>query len=154
MFQIEINYPTLQEEEQILARTGVPLPATLKPVMTSARVWEIQQLVTQVHCSNYLISYIARLVRATRPGDPFAPTFISELVEWGAGPRAGQFLLLGGKALAAMDGRPTVSPADIQLLAAPVLRHRIAPNFQAQAEGINSVELIRRVLEATPIPKG
>jgi len=154
MFQIEINYPALQEEEQILARTGMPTQATPTPVMSSARVWEIQQLVTQVHCSNYLISYIARLVRATRPGDPFAPKFIGELVEWGAGPRAGQFLLLGGKALAAMDGRPTVSPADIQMLAAPVLRHRIAPNFQAQAEGINSVELIKRVLEATPIPKG
>jgi MoxR-like ATPase len=154
MFQIEINYPALQEEEQILARTSAATQATPTPVMTSERVWEIQELVMQVHCSNYLVSYIARLVRATRPGDPFAPDFISELVEWGAGPRAGQFLLLGGKALAAMDGRPTVSPADIQMLAAPVLRHRIAPNFQAQADGISSVELIRRVLEATPVPKG
>jgi len=154
MFQIEINYPALQEEEQILARTGAATQATPTPAMTSARVWEIQELVMQVHCSNYLVSYITRLVRATRPGDSFAPKFITELVEWGAGPRAGQFLLLGGKALAAMDGRPTVSPADIQMLAAPVLRHRIAPNFQAQAEGITSVELIRRVLEATPVPKG
>ena len=154
MFQVEINYPSLQEEELILTRTGVGSLPPLDEVLSGERVREIQSVIAGVHCSNYLVSYVARLVRATRPGDAFAPKFVGELVEWGAGPRAGQYLLLGGKALAAMDGRPTVSPADVQLLAAPVLRHRVAPNFQAQAEGITSWEIIRRVLEATPIPKG
>ncbi|GMV80748.1 MAG: ATPase AAA [Planctomycetota bacterium] len=153
MLQIEINYPSLQEEEQILTRTSSGL-LNARPVLGSDRIREIQRAIHHVHCSNYMVSYIARLIRATRPGDDFAPEFVNERVEWGAGPRAGQFLVLGGKALAAMDGRPTVSPADIQALAVPVLRHRVAPNFQAQADGATSVDLIRRVLEATPIPKG
>jgi len=154
MFQIEVNYPTLQEEELVLARASIGFPAPIHPALSGDRVREMQQLIAGVHCSNYMVSYVARLIRATRPGDPFAPGFVNELVEWGAGPRAGQYLIHGGKALAAMDGRPTVSPADIQALALPVMRHRVAPNFQAQADGVNSVELVRRVLEATPIPKG
>jgi len=153
MFQIEVNYPTLQEEEKILTLAGTSSNWGIRPVMSGERVREIQDLIQHVHCSNYMLSYVARLVRATRPGDAFAPAYINELVEWGAGPRAGQFLIHGGKALAAMDGRPTVSPADIQALAIPVLRHRVAPNFQAQADGVTSVDLIKRILEETPIPK-
>jgi MoxR-like ATPase len=95
---------------------------------------------------------VARLVRASRPKDDQAPRFIRELVEWGAGPRAGQYLIWGAKALAAMDGRAAVSIRDIQDVALPVLRHRIAPNFQAQAEGIDSVEIVRRLLEVVPQP--
>ncbi len=154
MFQIEVNYPTLQEEELVLSRTGVRAPVTLSEHLAKDRVLEIQEMISGVHCSNYLVSYVARLTRATRPGDDFAPDFINELVEWGAGPRAGQFLIQGGKALAAMDGRMTVSPTDIQALTVPVLRHRVAPNFQAQADGVTSVDLIQRILEETPIPKG
>ena len=154
MFQIEVNYPTLQEEELVLARASIGFPLHLTPVLSGERVREIQGLIADVHCSNYMVSYVARLIRSTRPGDPFAPGYVNELVEWGAGPRAGQYLIHGGKALAAMDGRPTVSPADIQTLAIPVMRHRVAANFQAQADGINSLEIVRRVLEATPIPKG
>jgi len=154
MVQIEVNYPTLQEEEQVLARASLGPSLQLSPALSGERVREIQALIAGVHCSNYMVSYVARLIRATRPGDPFAPAFVNELVEWGAGPRAGQFLIHGGKALAAMDGRPTVSPADIQVLAIPVLRHRVAANFQAQADGVSSVDIVTRVLEATPIPKG
>jgi MoxR-like ATPase len=154
MFQIEVNYPSLQEEEVILTRMGLGRLLPVQPVLSGARVREVQDLIAGVHCSNYLVSYVARLVRSTRPGDPFAPKFINELVEWGAGPRAGQYLIWGGKALAAMDGRPTVSPADTQLLASSVMRHRIAPNFQAQADGVTSGDLINRLLEATPLPKG
>ncbi|MCZ7649224.1 MAG: MoxR family ATPase [Planctomycetota bacterium] len=153
MFQVEVNYPSLQEEESILMRASEGLMRAAG-VLDGDRVREIQALIQGVHCTNYMVSYVARLIRATRPGDDFSPAFVNELVEWGAGPRAGQFLIQGGKALAAMDGRPTVSPADIQALAVPVLRHRVAPNFQAQADGVTSVDLIRRVLEATPIPKG
>ena len=154
MLQIEVNYPNLQEEELILARAGAGPAPRINQVLTAQRVLEIQELVSHVHCSNYLVSYVARLTRATRPGDAFAPAFVNELVEWGAGPRAGQFLIHAGKALAAMDGRPTVAPSDIQLLAVPVLRHRVAPNFQAQAEGIKAVDLIERLVKNTPLPKG
>lgn len=154
MYHIEVNYPSLQEEEQVLARAS-SLPASPpKPVLTGERVRAMQATIAGVHCSNYMVSYVARLIRATRPGDPFAPDYVNDLVEWGAGPRAGQYLIAGGKALAAMDGRPSVAPADIQALAVPALRHRVAPNFQAQADGVTSVDLVTRVLEATPVPKG
>jgi MoxR-like ATPase len=152
MFQVEINYPTLQEEEQIVARAGTPVGPAPAAVLSAPRLREMQEAIGAVHCSNYLVSHVARLVRATRPGDPCAPPFVNDWVEWGAGPRAGQYLVLGGKALAAMDGRATVAPADIQALALPVMRHRVAPSFQAQAEGVTSAAIIRRVLEATPLP--
>src|SRR6185369_13597842 len=82
MLQIEVNYPNLQEEELILARAGSGPSARINPVLTAQRVLEIQDLISRVHCSNYLVSYVARLIRATRPGDAFAPAFVNELVEW------------------------------------------------------------------------
>jgi len=91
-------------------------------------------------------------VRATRPKEKDAPEFIQKYVEWGAGPRAGQHLILGAKAMAAMEGRANVSLDDIKEAAIPVLRHRVAPNFQAQAEGMDSVRLIRQLLETIPTP--
>ena len=103
--------------------------------------------------SEYIIKYVAALVRATRPKDDSAPEFVKELVEWGAGPRAGQFLIHGGKALAAMDGRFSVAIEDIQLVAPPVLRHRVGTNFQAQAEGQTVEDLIARLLEEVPTPE-
>jgi MoxR-like ATPase len=95
---------------------------------------------------------VARLVRATRPKDPSAPQFVKDLVDWGAGPRAGQFLIQGGKALAAMDGRFSVALEDVQKIAVPVLRHRVSTNFQAQAEGLSSDDLIQRLVRETPPP--
>ena len=93
------------------------------------------------------------MVRSTRPKDETAPEFVRELVDWGAGPRAGQFLIHGGKALAAMDGRFTVAIEDVQKVAVPVLRHRISTNFQAQAEGLTPEDVIERILEAIPVPE-
>jgi MoxR-like ATPase len=92
-------------------------------------------------------------VRATRPQDGSAPRFVREMVDWGAGPRAGQYLIHGGKAIAAMDGRPSVSIEDIRQVAVPVLRHRISTNFQAQAEGLASEDIIQRLLAEVPEPK-
>jgi MoxR-like ATPase len=92
------------------------------------------------------------LVRATRPKDPTAPEYVRDLVDWGAGPRAGQFLIQGGKALAAMDGRFSVALEDVKKIAVPVLRHRISTNFQAQAEGLSTEDLIERLLRETPPP--
>jgi MoxR-like ATPase len=105
-----------------------------------------------VAVSQYIIQYVSRLVRSTRPKDDSAPEFIKELVDWGAGPRAGQFLIQGGKALAAMDGRFSVALEDVQKVAVPVLRHRISTNFQAQAEGMTNEDIIQRLLRETPPP--
>jgi MoxR-like ATPase len=100
-----------------------------------------------------VIKYVARLVRATRPKDVTAPEFVRELVDWGAGPRAGQFLINGGKALAAMDGRFSVAVSDVRKIAVPVLRHRISTNFQAQAEGMSTDDVIRRLLAEIAEPE-
>ena len=102
--------------------------------------------------SQYIVQYVSRLVRATRPKDDSAPPFVRELVDWGAGPRAGQFLIMGGKALAAMEGRFSVAIEDVQKIAIPVLRHRISTNFQAQAEGMTNEDLIGRLVRETPPP--
>ena len=96
---------------------------------------------------------MAALVRSTRPRDTSAPEFVQELVDWGAGPRAGQFLIQGGKALAALDGRFSVAIEDIKRITIPVLRHRVSTNFQAQAEGLTTEDVINRLVEAIPEPK-
>src|SRR5262245_47100727 len=121
--------------------------------MSGRAILNLQKLVSSVAVSEYLIRYVARLVRATRPADPTAPQFIKDMVDWGAGPRAGQFLILGGKAMAAMDGRFSVSLDDIRRVAPPVLRHRVNANFQAQAEGMSTDQLVARVIETIPEPE-
>ncbi|MGH7199858.1 MAG: AAA family ATPase, partial [Planctomycetaceae bacterium] len=98
------------------------------------------------------VNYVARLVRATRPSDGSAPAFVREMVDWGAGPRAGQYLIQGGKAVAAMDGRPSVAIDDVRKVAVPVLRHRVSTNFQAQAEGLASENIVERLLREVPEP--
>jgi MoxR-like ATPase len=112
----------------------------------------LQKQISQIVASPFIITYVTRLVRATRPKDAAAPDFIKRLVDWGAGPRAGQNLVNGAKAFAAMDGRPNVSIADVRKVAIPVLRHRIATNFQAQAEGLDIDEIITKLIAAVPEP--
>lgn len=113
----------------------------------------MQKLVGSVAVSEYVIKYAAALVRATRPRDESAPDFVRQLVDWGAGPRAGQFLIQGGKAIAAMDGRFSVAIEDVQKVALPVLRHRVGANFQAQAEGQTTEDIVAQLLEAVPTPE-
>src|SRR5205085_8170344 len=110
-------------------------------------------VVDRIVVSDYVLQYVADVVRSTRPGDARAPKFIKELVVWGAGPRAGQFLIKGAKALAAMDGRVNISCADVRKVAVPVLRHRLGLNFQAQTSGIDTVQLVNMLLKAVPEPK-
>ncbi|RMG03706.1 MAG: MoxR family ATPase [Planctomycetota bacterium] len=152
MFNIKIDYPTREEEEQILARTTRNERVEVRKILSAKSILNIQKLVGSVAVSKYVVQYVAALVRATRPKDPSAPELVRELVDWGAGPRAGQFLIQGGKALAAMDGRFAVSIEDVQRLAVPVLRHRISANFQAQAEGMTTEDIIRRLVEVVPPP--
>ncbi|CAN5709997.1 MoxR family ATPase [soil metagenome] len=146
MFDIRVGYPSLEEEERILSATTKGETAELKKVLSARAIVNLQKLVTSVPISDYAVKYVARLVRATRPADPLAPAFVKELIDWGAGPRAGQALILGGKAMAAMDGRFSVSLDDVRKVAIPVLRHRISTNFQAQAEGQSPDDLIRRLV--------
>lgn len=153
MFNIKIGYPTAEEEEQILSVTTRNEKVEVRKVLTARSIVNLQKLVSSVAVSEYVVKYVARLVRATRPKDESAPEFVRELVDWGAGPRAGQFLINGGKALAAMDGRFSVAIDDVKRIAVPVLRHRISTNFQAQAEGMENDDVIHRLLKEITEPK-
>ncbi|MDO4551827.1 MAG: MoxR family ATPase [Planctomycetia bacterium] len=152
MFNIKIDYPSLEEEEKILSVTTRSEKTEVRKIMTGKSVAVLQKLVNSVAVSQYIVKYVAALVRATRPKDPSAPDFVQQMVDWGAGPRAGQFLIQGGKAIAAMDGRFSVGIEDVQKIAIPVLRHRIGVNFQAQVEGLGNDEIIRRLIAQIPLP--
>jgi MoxR-like ATPase len=146
MFDIRVGYPNLEEEEKILSTTTRGEVVELKKVLSARAIINLQKLVGSIPASDYTVKYVARLVRATRPVDELSPKFIKELVDYGAGPRAGQALIHGAKAMAAMDGRFSVSLDDVRKVAIPVLRHRISTNFQAQAEGQTTESLIRRLI--------
>ncbi|HTU21031.1 MAG TPA: MoxR family ATPase, partial [Gemmataceae bacterium] len=153
MFTIRVDYPSLEEEKRILSMTSKSEAVELTKVLSSKAISNLQKLILGVPVGDYVLDYIARLVRATRPSDPTAPEFIKKMVDYGAGPRAGQFLRDGGKALAAMDGRFSVAIDDVKKVAIPVLRHRISTNFQAQAEGKKSEDLIQQLLAAIGEPE-
>ena len=110
------------------------------------------RLVQAIAVSDYCVDYVARLIRATRPRDPSAPEFVKNLVDWGVSPRAGQYLIMAGKACAAMEGRFNVAIDDLKAVAVPALRHRIGTNFQAQAEGVTAVDVVNRLLEVVEAP--
>ncbi len=150
MFQIDIGYPGEEEEVQIVARTtsaAVPSPSR---ILGAAEILALQELVRRVPAADHVIRYAVRLAQSSRPGGA-AADFVSKWVGWGAGPRASQYLILAGKARAVLHGRFAVSVDDVRALAQPVLKHRIIPNFNAEAEGVGSGEIIRRLLERLPV---
>jgi MoxR-like ATPase len=153
MFTIKVDYPTLEEEKRILSMTSKSEAVELTKVLSSKAISNLQKLILGVPVGDYVLDYIARLVRATRPQDPTAPEFVKKMVDYGAGPRAGQFLRDGGKALAAIDGRFSVAIEDVKKVAIPVLRHRISTNFQAQAEGKKSEDIIQQLLATVGEPE-
>lgn len=153
MFNVKVDYPTLQEEELILSSTTKGETQEINKVLSSRAILNLQKLVQSVPASDHIIKYVARIVRATRPKSDEAPKEIRELVDWGAGPRAGQNLIMGGKAMAAMDGRFTVAVEDIRKVCIPVLRHRISTNFQATAEGITNEDIIQKLIDTIPEPE-
>ena len=153
MFNIKVGYPTAEEEERILAQTTRTEKVEVRKILSARAIINLQKLVHSVAVSEYIVKYVSRLVRATRPKDETAPQFVRDLVDWGAGPRAGQFLINGGKALAAMDGRFSVAIDDVKRIAVPVLRHRISTNFQAQAEGMTTEDVILRLLKEVKEPE-
>jgi MoxR-like ATPase len=153
MFNIKVDYPTMEEEKKILASTTKKETPDLTKVLSAKAISNLQKLVLSVPVGEYVIDYTTRLVRATRPKNPDTPAFIKQMVDWGAGPRAGQYLISGAQAMAAMDGRFSVAIDDIKKVAIPVLRHRIGINFQAQAEGKTTDDLVEMLLKAVPEPE-
>src|SRR5205085_4190015 len=147
MFEIVIDYPDAEEERRIIAETTANRAESLRPVMDGATLLRIQEVVRDVPAASNIIDFAARLVRASRPHREEASAFINENVRWGAGPRAGQSLILGAKARALFDGRFTVGFDDVRSMAYPVLRHRILPNFRAEAEGVTAEAIIAELLK-------
>lgn len=148
MFNVKIDYPELEDERRILASVARDESIELSKVLSGKAIVNMQKLVRSVPVGDYVRDYTLRLVRATRPGDPTAPEFVKKMVDWGAGVRGGEFLIQAGQAFAAMEGRFSVAVSDVKKAAIPVLRHRVSTNFQAQAEGKTSDDIIRQLLEA------
>jgi MoxR-like ATPase len=154
LFKIFISYPTPDEERRIYRlTTGADLPE-ITPLVSGDRIAALQRLVRRVPVSDQCIDYAMDLVRATRGPAHGGPKYVGEWVAWGAGPRAGQAMILAAKARAALGGRPSVSIDDIRTVARPVLRHRVVINYNAQAAGESSDSIIKRLLEEIPVRKG
>src|SRR3954466_2949724 len=148
IFLVKVDYPEREHERQIIARTTGTFTADLQPVITGAQIQELQKVVRKVPVPEHVMDFVLDLVRFTRPNNSDAPAFVKELVDWGAGPRACQNLVLAGKVRAVLKGRFHVTIDDIEALARPVLRHRMVPTFNAEAEGIKVDEIIQRIIDA------
>jgi MoxR-like ATPase len=146
-FQINIGYPSEQEEKKIVLQTTGTYQPDLKKVLNSEDIIQLQEIVKKTPVSDSVVDYAVKLARSTRPGDAYAPDYVKKWMNWGAGPRASQTLILGGKARAVLNGRYAVSIEDIKALAHPALRHRIILNFHAEAEGITTNQVISKLLE-------
>jgi MoxR-like ATPase len=153
MFNIIVSYPSREEELAIMKQTTSSYRAQLEPVLDGEQILQLQEVVRQVVVADHVFAYAADLVRATRPRDPSAPKFITDMVSWGAGPRASQYLILGGKARALLHGRLHVTTEDVREVAYPVLRHRLVTTFHADAEGITTDDIIDRLLKTVPLPQ-
>jgi MoxR-like ATPase len=147
MLELRIGYPSRSEEEAIVEQTTGPSDAQVEPVLDAATLLAMQSLVRRIPVSRGLIKAAVALARLTRPGDPDTPAFVKEFVEWGAGPRASQYLVLGAKARAAMAGRPMADLDDVRSVALPVLRHRVVTNFAAEAADRSSEDVVRQLLQ-------
>jgi MoxR-like ATPase len=153
MFNIKVDYPNFDEERRIISLATKDDVAEITKVLSGRAILNMQKLVRSVPVGDFVTEYVAKLVRATRPKDPTAPDFVKRMVDWGAGPRAGIFLVQGARAMAAMDGRFSVAIDDVKKVAIPVLRHRVSTNFQAQAEGKTSEDVIQKLLETVQPPE-
>jgi MoxR-like ATPase len=147
MFNVVMDYPALADERRILADTTTGGEARAQKVASGSELEAARMLVRDLPAASNIIDYALRLIRATRPADPHAPQPVRDWVRWGAGPRAGQALILGAKAAALLDGRLVPEPDDVTNVALPVLRHRVLVNFQAEADGIGPDQIVRRLLE-------
>ncbi|MCZ6672779.1 MAG: MoxR family ATPase [Verrucomicrobia bacterium] len=150
LFNVFIDYLPEDDEVTVVQQTTARLAKPIEPIFTNEDAMAFQQLVSQVPVAEEVVRYAVRLTAASRPGDPNAPEFVQGWINWGAGTRAAQALVLGGKALALWQGRAYVTPDDIRKLAAPVLRHRILLNYRAEAEGATVEQIIEKLVETVP----
>jgi MoxR-like ATPase len=150
MFKVFVKYPNFGEEFEVVRRTTTVLGDMVEPVLNAAEIIELQGIVRQVPVSDHIIRYALSLVRQTRVREPGVPEFVRDQLSWGAGPRAVQFLILGSKTRALLQGRTHVTCEDVQALAKPVLRHRLVLSFTAESEGVTPDALIEQLLSVTP----
>jgi MoxR-like ATPase len=153
LFDIRVGYPKEDEEIAILRNTTGAKPEELGVILGASELIGLQRLTRDIAAADSVLRYAAALVRATRPDDPRAPDLVKRYVRWGAGPRAGQSLILGAKAHALLAGRLAVSPNDIRRVVLPVLRHRVLPNFAAEAEGVSAERLIEDLIARIEPPR-
>ena len=147
LFNIVVDYPNAEEEREIIRRVTSPSSATVSPLMTGPEIIELQNIVKRVPVGDHVIDFAAKLARATRPGSSEAPDFVKEMVGWGAGPRAGISLISAAKAHAVLRGRVHATTVDVAAVALPVLRHRVLTTFNAEAAGVKSDDIIKRLNE-------
>jgi MoxR-like ATPase len=152
MFNVVMDYLPEAEEVDVVEQTTAGRPPAIEPLFTAEDVLRFHDLVRQMPIARDLIRYAVRLAAASRPRQRGSPGFVNDWVNWGAGTRAGQSLVLGAKARALLQGRSHVSGEDIRVLAAPVLRHRVLVNYRAEAEGVNVETVIGRLLDAEKEP--
>ncbi len=146
MFNIHVDYPSYEEEHAIVKSTTAVMRQDLGKIMSGAEIQQLQQLVRKVPVSDHVIDYAIKLVRATRRTEGQVRDYIANWVTWGAGPRASQYLILGAKTNAILSGRYTPSIEDVQFVAKPVLRHRIVTSFNAEADGVDTLQIIDKLL--------
>ena len=150
MFKVFVKYPNFEEEFEVARRTTSLQIDNIEPVLTASEILDLQRIVREVPVSDHIIRYSLAMVRQTRVREPGVPEFVTDQLGWGAGPRAVQFLILGAKARALLQGRTYVTCEDIQSLAKPVLRHRLVLSFTAESEGVTPDDIIDRILAITP----
>jgi MoxR-like ATPase len=148
MFNLNIDYPSEKDEILIVRNTTTVEKSSLNPVMNKEDLISFQRLIRKVPISDNVVEYVVKLVSATRPQSQTSPDFIKQHIDWGAGPRASQYLVLGAKAKAALDGNPTPSIDDVNSLVHPVLRHRVLPNFNAETEGLKIEDILNQLIES------
>ena len=147
IFNILVDYPTAAEEVQIIKQVTGTYKAELVPLVNAQQVVQLQEIVRRVPVADHVVEYAATLARATRPKQPEAPDFVKEMVGWGAGPRAGIYLITAAKARALLHGRFHATTADVTAVALPVLRHRVLTTFNAEAAGVTSDQIVRMLLD-------
>ena len=149
MFHLNINYPSIEEEVSIVNRTTISNKYDVKKVFSKNSITSFQDLTLRVPIAENVVTYAVKLASSTRPNEETSDSYVKQWVEWGAGPRASQYLALGAKAKALLDGRPTPSIEDIQSIAPDILRHRVLPNFNAEAEGIKVDDIVNHLIKNT-----
>ena len=154
MFMVMVHYPQRDDELEILKRTTGAERPRVKKVINARRIMEFHDIVRRVPVGDHVYNFVLDLARATRPNEPGASDFVRHWLSWGAGPRAGQFMVMASKARALMRGRLHVTIEDVEAVAPPVLRHRIIPNFNAEAEGITVEQIIEKIITLVPRGKG